>query len=163
MHARQNKLSRNAKRPNKQQLTFQFVANPPIYANPKLEGNNSRRRAVYASMNIMHAKKLGNRFNICTPSSSVSGERTSFGLFANFHEYQFFCLTCAHGPRINLRQESNARRCGEGILFQQTGGHKTFEPVGHAAIGGGWNPVRRLVVAPRNFRHFRHTLPQKNI
>lgn len=31
---------------------------------------------------------------------------------------------------------------------------------GRPAIGGGWNPVRRIVVAPWNLRHFRHTLSQ---
>ena len=81
----------NAKRHNKQQLTFQFVPNLPINANPKSKGNNS----------------------------------------------QWLAITCAHGLKTKLRQESNVRRCGEGIPFQQIGGHKTFETVGLPLAAGG--------------------------
>jgi hypothetical protein len=59
-------------------------------------------------------------------------------------------ITCAHGLKTKLRQESNVRRCGEGIPFQQIGGHKTFETVGQPLAAG----------APWNLRHFRHTLSQ---
>ena len=129
VHARQNKLSRNiCKRKTAQQTTTHIsVCGEPTderKSKIKLKGNSSRRRAVYASMNIMHAKKTRQPFQ-CMHDIFVGIRRANqLWIIRKFSRVPIFLALPVHTARKQkLRQESNARRCGEGIQFQQTGGH----------------------------------------